>query len=70
MKYGKRPIEHVSVEDILGSLSLRDSNDHMELKNLKKIDHTRSGYIVDGDSPEEKAGKLFELYLKGWLEKQ
>ena len=58
MGYGKRPIETLSIEDF----QLSDETE--ELVDLEVIHHRRAGIIIEGKSPEEKARKLYEGYLK------
>jgi len=58
LRYGKRPI---------GTLAMRDFQlpDETEaLIDLEVIRHKRAGILIEGKSPEEKARKLYEGYLK------
>ena len=41
----------------------------MELVELKQVVESRDTVLIDGDTPEKKAEKLFETYLKERLEK-
>jgi electron transfer flavoprotein beta subunit len=58
MGYGKRPIETLSIKDF----QLADETE--ELVDLEVIHHRRAGILIEGKSPEEKARKLYEGYLK------
>jgi len=59
MRYGKRPIETLSIKDF----QLSDETE--ELIDLEIIHHKRAGILIEGKSPEEKARKLYEAHLKG-----
>ena len=58
MSYGKRPIETLSTRDF----QLLDETE--ELIALEAIHHERAGILIEGESPEEKARKLYEGHLK------
>lgn len=70
MKFGKKPVEHISPdwETLLGSKE-GVSEPAVELVELKQVVESRDTVLIDGDTPEEKAEKLFETYLKERLEK-
>ena len=59
LRYGKRPIEILSIKDF----QLSDETE--ELIDLEVIHHRRAGILIEGKSPEEKARKLYEGHLKG-----
>ena len=65
MKFGKRPIEHISLDRKLAESQSRN----VELMELAPIDDSRDTIRIEGESPQEKAEKLYETYLKGRLEK-
>ena len=65
MKLGKRPIEHISLHEELAESQSRN----VELKGLTPIDDSRDTILIEGESPQEKAEKLYEMYLKGRLER-
>ena len=58
MGYGKRPIATLSIKDF----QLADETE--ELIDLEVIHHRRAGILIEGKSPEEKARKIYEEYLK------
>jgi len=58
MRYGKRPVE------ILSTSGFQLSDETEELIELEVIRHERAGILIEGRSPEEKARKLYEAYLK------
>ncbi len=58
MRYGKRPIETLSITDF----QLADETE--KLIDLEVIHHKRAGIIIEGQSPEEKARKLYETHLR------
>jgi len=63
MRYGKRPIEVISVKDFE---PLAETNELME---LQVINYERPGILIEGETPAEKATKLYAGYLKERLEK-
>jgi len=65
MKFGKRPIEHISLDVELAESQSRN----VELMELAPIDDSRDTIRIEGETPQEKAEKLYETYLKGRLEK-
>ncbi len=67
MKYGSRPVE-VSAEHPREQPE-PTSSDGYRLKDLEYIDANREGILIEGGSPEEKARKVYELYLKTRMEK-
>jgi electron transfer flavoprotein beta subunit len=56
--YGKRPIE------ILSTRNFQLTDETEELIELEVVRHERAGILIEGRSPEEKARKLYEAYLK------
>ena len=65
MKLGKKPIELFTMEQ----LGMHEDASHVRLDSLKKVDNKRNTVVIEGDTPQEKAQKLYDLYLKGRLEK-
>lgn len=63
MLYGKRTIEIQSTTDF----QLPDETE--VLMDLKIITHKRQGLFIEGETPEQKAKELYEVYLKERLEK-
>ncbi len=63
MHYGKRPIEVLSMKDF------QPSAETHELLDLQVIDYERTGILIEGETPEEKAKKLYEGHLKERLAK-
>jgi electron transfer flavoprotein beta subunit len=64
MRYGKRPIETLSTEDF------QLSDETSALMDLKVINHARSGILIAGETPEQKARQLYEVHLEERLEKR
>ena len=58
LRYGKRPIETLSIQDF------QISDETETLVDLEVIHHKRAGILIEGKSPEEKARKLYEGHLK------
>lgn len=69
MKLGKQSIEVISLEDVVGNQSYEDLKTVSKVVKLSRIDNSRMGEIITGESPKEKASKLYHTYLKGRLEK-
>lgn len=68
MTYGKKPINVIPIQQ------LSSKEDHFticepKLVKLEKMNHTREGIVIEGESPVEKAHTLYDLYLKERLEK-
>lgn len=58
--FGKRKIEVIDFRELVqGAVGKA-----FKVKSLKKIDNSRQGVIIEGNSPEEKARTLFESYIK------
>ena len=64
MHYGKRPIETLSIGDF------KLPHETEELVDLEVMTHSRPGILIQGETPEIKAGKLYEEYLKKRLQKR
>jgi electron transfer flavoprotein alpha/beta subunit len=58
IRYGKRPIKVLSIRDF------RPLADAPDLIDLKIIEYKRSAIIIEGQTPEEKAIKLYAEHLK------
>ena len=58
MRYGKRPIKVLSKRDF------KPLADAPDLIDLKIIEYKRSAILIEGQSPEEKAIKLYAEHLK------
>lgn len=65
MGRGKRPVEQISFD--WDSQENREEN--VELTELRPVSRSRSTVLIGGDTPEEKARKLYETYLKERLER-
>lgn len=65
MRLGKKPIEQISLEE----LGILQNSSGIKLTELKRVDNRRDTVVIEGDTPYEKAQKLYECYLKGRLEK-
>lgn len=65
MKLGKKPIEHIGI--CVGMSESQGRN--VELVGLETVDDSRDAVLIEGETPQEKAGKLYEAYLKGRLER-
>jgi electron transfer flavoprotein alpha/beta subunit len=63
MQFGKRPLE------VLDAGDFEPSDEGIELVSLDVINHDRSGILIKGDTPEEKARKLYDTHLKQRLAK-
>jgi len=62
LRYGKRPIEILCTTDF----NLPDETE--KLISLAVVRHERAGIFIEGKNPEEKAGKLYDRYLKDVLQ--
>ena len=69
MKYGKTPIEVMEVSDFNLNVYSDKITYNAQLVCLEKIKGSRDGVIIEGNTPEEKARILYDLYLKERLEK-
>lgn len=67
MKLGKQPIELYTPKELYENE--KDIIEMVELCNIEKVDNTRNGIIIEGNTPKEKAYKLYNEYLKERLEK-
>ena len=67
MKLGKQPIELYTPEELYENPE--NIIERVELCNIEKVDNSRSGIIIEGNTPKEKAYKLYNEYLKERLEK-
>ena len=66
MKLGKKPIEQIDMEELIpwsGDGSSEKDGD-ARLTALRPVDNTRNTVFITGATPEEKAGKLYDEYLK------
>lgn len=63
MRSGKKPIETIVASELL-NLTKEEIKLMNKIQNLERVDASRAGTIVTGDSPEEKAFKLYNCYLK------
>ncbi|MGN1165851.1 MAG: electron transfer flavoprotein subunit beta/FixA family protein [Lachnospiraceae bacterium] len=66
MKFGKRPIEQIE----LSEYTVKGHCETSELVALKYIDRKRNTVVIRGDTPQEKAKYLYEVYLKDRSERQ
>lgn len=64
MRLGKKPIEQLTLEE----LGVSGDKSNVRLVDLKEVDRKRNTVVIEGETPEEKARKLYEDYLKGRLE--
>ncbi|MEG0155217.1 MAG: electron transfer flavoprotein subunit beta/FixA family protein [Lachnospiraceae bacterium] len=69
MKRGKKPIERYSAEELKIKAFCEDTQPKNILVNLKNVSHQRTGILIKGATPEEKAKELYQSYLKGRLKK-
>lgn len=69
MKYGKREIDVLEIDEFNIEALLDTCRNDCELKSLEKISHERQGVIIEGKTPSEKAQILYDSYLKERLEK-
>lgn len=63
MQFGKRPVE------VLSSKDFEPLDEDTEIVFLEVINHARAGILIEGATPEEKAGKMYRSYLKERLHK-
>lgn len=68
MKFGARPVEVLRPEEILSPGEVLNPEGY-RLTRLERIDTSRAGELISGGSVEEKARKVYDLYLKKRLEK-
>ena len=64
MSLGKQPIEHRTMDEVCEI----PEESMVEITDMKKVEKKRNTILIEGDSPEEKAEKAFESYLKERLE--
>lgn len=62
MHHGKRPVETLSI----GDFQLPEETE--KLIDLEVTRHARPGILIQGETPEKKARKLYEVYLKERLQ--
>lgn len=68
MRLGKQPVELVSLEELgLGEPALEELESRVLPVSLEAVSARRDTVWIDGDSPREKAQKLYETYLQGRL---
>lgn len=65
MRLGKKPVELLTMEE----LGMREDASGVKLTSMEKVDNSRNTVVIEGDTPQEKAQKLYDLYLKGRLER-
>ena len=65
MKLGKKPIEKLLPEQLIDGEIIES----VELLSLDKVENKRDTVVIEGDTAQEKADKLYHSYLKGRLEK-
>ena len=63
LQFGKRPVE------VLHASDFEPFDENIELVSLEVIHHERSGMLIEGASPEEKARKLYKSFLAERLKK-
>ena len=68
MRLGKQPIQNLRPEELTGHPGPGESK--VELTELKPVDKSRDTIVIEGSTPQEKAEKLYQMYLKGRLERQ
>ncbi|MFP3156402.1 electron transfer flavoprotein subunit beta/FixA family protein [Lachnospiraceae bacterium ZAX-1] len=66
MKVIKQPIEIISAEELLEGFKAAEVS--VELISLNKINQTRAGFMIEGDSLQAKMNKVYEEYVKQILE--
>lgn len=59
-EFGKRDIKIHTPK----AFSHKTDKNIFNIKSLKKIDNSRQGIIIEGDTPEDKAKILYESYIK------
>ena len=69
MKYGKKPIEIIDIEEFNIQSDNAQCYNECILTGLEKINNERKSIIIDGETQSEKATKLYFSYLKERLEK-
>lgn len=69
MRLGKQPIDVFTMENFNLSDEFMNASQEYRITELTKIDTNREGIIITGDTAEEKAYKLYHMYLKGRLDK-
>lgn len=69
MKYGKKTIDILDIEEFNVQTLLNTCRDNYELKGLEKIINKREGIVIEGATATEKVQILYDFYLKGRLEK-
>lgn len=69
MKYGKKTIDVLDIQEFNIQALLDECHNNYELKGLEEISNKREGIIIEGTTPAEKTQVLYDSYLKGRLEK-
>ena len=64
MRLGKKPVERVSLEDLV----VDDLDSQVIPVSLEPVSSKRSTVWIDGETPQAKARKLYDTYLQGRLE--
>lgn len=64
MRLGKQPVAHYQPEE----LGMSECAEQVKLTALEKVDRKRNTVLIEGETPQEKAQKLYDAYLKGRLE--
>lgn len=68
MMYGKQPITPLTIADFPQAEAML-SHPNAELCSLTPICREREGFLIEADTPEEKAKILYHHYLKGRLDR-
>lgn len=63
MKLGNRPVTRLMPQD----MGIGEISGNVRLAALDPVDRQRNTFIIEGDTPQEKARQLYENYLKGRL---
>ena len=63
MRLGKRPVETISLEKLISEDQKLD--DGSVPISLKAVSAVRNTVWIDGKSPQEKAQKVYDIYLQG-----
>lgn len=68
MKSSKKPIETIMADEIKCACE-EHTLETTKLTSLEYVDNSREGVLIKGETPTEKADVLYQLYLKGRLNK-
>jgi len=63
----EQPIDVITRSDLKNTLSSLPYNPTIDLIKLEPISRKRNNEIIEGSNTAEKAEKLYQQYLKGWL---